>query len=56
MVVLQESRGVNVIWMLAFSDNQSASHFAVVYTTLLDRLLAIPTRIESTIARTWCWL
>jgi hypothetical protein len=39
MVVLQESRGVNVIWMLAFSDNQSASHFAVVYTTLLDRLL-----------------
>jgi hypothetical protein len=39
MVVLQESRDVNVIWMLAFSDNQSASHFAVVYTTLLDRLL-----------------
>jgi len=39
MVVLQESRGVNVIWMLAFSDNQSASHFAVVYATLLDRLL-----------------
>jgi hypothetical protein len=39
MVVLQESRGVNVIWMLAFSDGQSASHFAVVYATLLDRLL-----------------
>jgi hypothetical protein len=39
MVVLQESRGVNVIWMLAFSDDQSASHFAVVYATLLDRLL-----------------
>src|SRR5882757_6645080 len=39
MVVLQQSKGVNVIWMLAFSDNQSASHFAVVYTTLLDRLL-----------------
>ena len=39
MVVLQESRGVNVIWMIAFSDSQSASHFAVVYTTLLDRLL-----------------
>ena len=39
MVVLQESRDVNVIWMLAFSDNQSASHFAVIYATLLDRLL-----------------
>jgi hypothetical protein len=39
MIVLEESRGVNVIWMLAFSDAQSASHFAVVYATLLDRLL-----------------
>ncbi len=39
MIVLQESRGVNVIWMLAFSDGQSASHFAVVYETLLNRLL-----------------
>ena len=39
MVVLQESHGVNVIWMLAFGDAQTASHFAVVYQTLLDRLL-----------------
>ena len=39
MIVQQEGRHVNVIWMLAFSDAQSASHFAVVYTTLLDRLL-----------------
>jgi hypothetical protein len=48
MAVLQESRGVNVIWMLAFSDNQSASHFAVVYATLLDRLLgdSSPHRID----------
>ena len=39
MVVLQQSRDVNVIWMLAFSDEQTAAHFAVVYQTLLDRLL-----------------
>ncbi len=39
MIVLQQSRGLNVIWMLAFSDNQAASHFAAVYATLLDRLL-----------------
>jgi hypothetical protein len=39
MVVLQQSRGVNVIWMVAFGDAQTASHFAVVYQTLLDRLL-----------------
>jgi hypothetical protein len=39
MIVLEERRDVNVIWMLAFSDAQSASHFAVVYATLLDRLL-----------------
>lgn len=39
MIVLQQSRGVNVIWMIAFSDDQTASHFAVVYATLLDRLL-----------------
>jgi hypothetical protein len=34
--------------MLAFSDNQSASHFAVVYATLLDRLLgdSSPHRID----------
>ncbi len=48
MIVLEESRGVNVIWMLAFGDNQSASHFAVVYATLLDRLLgdSTPHRID----------
>jgi hypothetical protein len=48
MIILQESRGVNVIWMLAFSDGHSASHFAVVYQTLLDRLLgdSTPHRID----------
>jgi hypothetical protein len=48
MIVQQESHDVNVIWMLAFSDSQAASHFAVVYTTLLDRLLsdATPHRID----------
>jgi hypothetical protein len=39
MIVLQQSHGLNVIWMLTFSDNQTASHFAVVYAPLLDRLL-----------------
>jgi len=49
MIILQESRGVNVIWMLAFSDAQTASHFAVVYETLLDRLLgdSTPHRIDA---------
>jgi hypothetical protein len=48
MIILQEGRGVNVIWMLAFSDAQTASHFAVVYETLLDRLLgdSTPHRID----------
>jgi len=48
MIILQESRGVNVIWMLAFSDEQTAAHFAVVYQTLLDRLLgdSTPHRID----------
>jgi hypothetical protein len=48
MIILRESRGVNVIWMLAFSDAQTASHFAVVYETLLDRLLgdSTPHRID----------
>jgi hypothetical protein len=48
MIVQQEGRHVNVIWMLAFSDAQSASHFAVVYETLLDRLLgdSSPHRID----------
>jgi len=44
MVILQENRDVNVIWMLAFSDKQTASHFAVVYETLLDRLLGDSTQ------------
>ena len=49
MIILQESHGVNVIWMLAFSDVQTASHFAVVYETLLDRLLgdSTPHRIDA---------
>jgi hypothetical protein len=49
MIILQESHGVNVIWMLAFSDAQTASHFAVVYATLLDRLLgdSTPHRIDT---------
>ncbi len=49
MIILQESRNVNVIWMLAFSDERSASHFAVVYETLLDRLLgdSTPHRIDT---------
>jgi hypothetical protein len=49
MIILQESRGVNVIWMLAFSDAQTASHFTVVYQTILDRLLgdSTPHRIDT---------
>jgi hypothetical protein len=49
VVILQQSRGVNVIWMLAFEDAQTASHFAVVYETLLDRLLgdSTPHRIDA---------
>jgi len=49
MIILQESRGVNVIWMLTFSNIQTASHFAVVYQTLLDRLLgdSTPHRIDT---------
>jgi hypothetical protein len=49
MIILQEGRDVNVIWMLAFSDDHTASHFAVVYQTLLDRLLgdSTPHRIDT---------
>jgi len=49
MIILQEGHAVNVIWMLAFSDAQTASHFAVVYETLLDRLLgdSTPHRIDA---------
>ena len=48
MVVMQQSRGINLIWMIAFDNAHDASHFAVVYTTLLDRLLgdATPHRID----------
>jgi hypothetical protein len=49
MVILQDKRDVNVIWMLAFSEEQTAAHFAVVYQTLLDRLLgdSTPHRIDT---------
>ncbi len=49
MIILQQSYAVNVIWMIAFSDAQTASHFAVVYETLLDRLLgdSTPHRIDT---------
>ncbi|MGH7924036.1 MAG: hypothetical protein ACREQH_05530 [Candidatus Binatus sp.] len=49
MIILQDGRDVNVIWMLAFRDAQTASHFAVVYETLLDRLLgdSTPHRIDT---------
>ncbi len=48
MIVMQQSRGVNLVWMIAFANAHDASHFAVVYTTLLDRLLgdATPHRID----------
>jgi hypothetical protein len=49
MIILQQSRGVNVIWMIAFADGHSASHFAAVYQTILDRLLgdSTPHRIDT---------
>jgi hypothetical protein len=49
IIILQQSRAVDVIWMLTFSDAQTASHFTVVYETLLDRLLgdATPHRIDT---------
>jgi hypothetical protein len=39
MVILREGRSVSVFWMIAFDDPYNASHFAVVYETILDRLL-----------------
>lgn len=39
MVILKQGRGITVIWMLAFHDAYNASHFAVVYEEILDRLL-----------------
>ncbi len=49
MIILQQSRTLNVIWMLAFDNPHTASHFAVVYQTLLDRLLgdSTPHRIDA---------
>ncbi len=49
MVILQRNHDVNVIWMLEFSDAQTASGFAVVYRKLLDRLLGVssPHRIDA---------
>jgi len=49
MIILQQRRGVNVIWVLAFSDERTASHFEVIYQTLLDRLLgdSTPHRIDT---------
>ncbi len=39
MIILREGRSVCVFWMVAFDDPYNASHFAVVYETILDRLL-----------------
>jgi hypothetical protein len=49
MIILREGNEVNVIWMLTFSNQQIASHFTVVYETLLDRLLgdSTPHRIDT---------
>ena len=49
MIILRAGRDINVIWMLAFSDEHTANHFAVVYQTLLDRLLgdSTPHRIDA---------
>jgi hypothetical protein len=38
MIILQKGSAVDVIWMIAFSDPQTAEHFAVVYKRLLDGL------------------
>jgi len=49
MIVMQQSHAVSVIWMLAFSDEQTAGRFAVVYQALLDRILgdSTPHRIDT---------
>ena len=39
MLILKQGRGVTVLWMIAFDDPYNASHFAVIYETILDRLL-----------------
>jgi hypothetical protein len=38
MIILQKGTGTSVIWMIAFSDTQTATHFAAAYKGLLDRL------------------
>jgi hypothetical protein len=49
MVILQDGRAVSVIWMLTFSDAQTAGRFAAVYQALLDRLLggSTPHRVDT---------
>jgi hypothetical protein len=49
MIIMQDGHAVSVIWMLAFSEEQTAEHFAVVYQTLLDRILgnSTPHRIDT---------
>lgn len=39
MIILQQDQSIAVIWMIAFSNVQTAEHFAEVYRQLLDRLL-----------------
>jgi hypothetical protein len=48
MIILQRGSNISVLWMLAFSDEQTAEHFAVVYEALLDRLAggSTPHRID----------
>jgi hypothetical protein len=38
MIILQQDQNVAVIWMIAFSDAQTAERFAVAYHALLDHL------------------
>jgi hypothetical protein len=39
LVILREGRGINVIWILGFTDSAAAASFATVYASLLDKLL-----------------
>jgi hypothetical protein len=39
MIILQAGRETSVIWMIDFADPGSATKFAAVYTTVLDKLL-----------------
>ncbi|HYK65997.1 MAG TPA: hypothetical protein VEY94_13730 [Patescibacteria group bacterium] len=38
MIILQENQNVAVIWMIAFSDVQTAERFAIIYQALLAHL------------------